>query len=107
MGCINFFLRKGFIPIIDLQSYPNVFNRFNVNESNKNPWEYFFYQPFGYRLNSIKKTSKIHYFECKSDNIRPNENIFYNNQIKNFWHKMSKIYLPIKKKSDFVSKNNY
>ena len=59
-------------------------NGFNVNEANKNPWEYFFYQPFGYRLNTIKNTKKAQYFECKSDILRPNENIFDNKKINNF-----------------------
>lgn len=64
IGCLSRFLSSGFIPIIDLQSFENIFNGFNI-KSNKNPWEYFFNQPFGYKLDDIKKYSKnIYYFKC-------------------------------------------
>ena len=97
LGCINSFIRKGFIPIIDLQSYENVFNGFNINRSNTNPWEYFFNQPFGYTLNNVKrKAKKIKYFNCKSSNFMPGGNIFYNKTLLNFWHKTAINYIPIK-----------
>lgn len=99
LGCIYSFLRKGIVPIIDLQSYENIFNGFNINESNKNPWEYFFSQPFGYTLNQIKKrTKKFKYFECQPNIFRPNDNIYLNKILINFWHKIANIYIPIKKK---------
>ena len=105
LGCINSFLEKGFIPIIDLQSYDNVLNGFNSKKSSKNPWEYFFYQPFGYKLNDIKKNAKeIHFFECKSNIFRPNENMLFNKTLINFWHKMAEIYIPIKEKMLYEAK---
>lgn len=108
LGCINEFLHKGFIPIIDLKSYENVFNDFKANKSNENPWEFFFYQPFDYKLKKIEKIAKkMQYFECNTNNFRPCENIFLNKKILNFWHIMSKNYIPIQNKILLEAKNIY
>ena len=40
LGCINKFLLEGYIPIVDLQSYNNIYNK--GNKSMYNPWELFF-----------------------------------------------------------------
>ena len=55
--CINTYINKGYIPIIDLLSYPNIFNGFNVSSLNKNPWEFFFEQPFSFSLDEVKKNA--------------------------------------------------
>ena len=96
---INKFLRKGLIPIIDLQSFGNAFNGFNAYKTRGNPWEFFFYQPFGYTLNNIiKYSTKIQYFECETNIFRPDEKIFFEQKFHNFWHIISKNYLSIKNK---------
>lgn len=58
LGCIKIFINKGYIPIIDQNSYPNIFNKFSPNYSNKNPWELYFNQPYGYSLENIRKYAK-------------------------------------------------
>ena len=40
--CITEYLNLGYIPIIDLQSFPNIFNGYNISITNSNPWEIFF-----------------------------------------------------------------
>ena len=100
IGCIQIFISKGYIPIIDLYSLPNIFNGYNVTSINKNPWEIFFNQPFGYTLkNVIKKSKNIKYFECYLDpSKRPNSSsIFINNILRNFWNIIANNYLTIKK----------
>ena len=98
LGCINYFLNKGFIPIIDLQSFKNIYNGYNISKTFDNPWEYFFYQPFGYSLNIVKKKFKnIKYFQCKIDIFRPNISIFFNKILNNYWHNISKNYASVKK----------
>ena len=88
LGCINHYLHKGFIPIIDLQSFNNVFNDFNANKSNGNPWEFFFDQPFGYTLNNIEKIAKkIQYFECEISIFRPGEKLFFDKINLGYYHK--------------------
>lgn len=100
IGCIQIFISKGYIPIIDLSSLPNIFNGYNITSIDKNPWEIFFYQPFGYTLkNIIKKGKNIKFFECNLDPTkRPNSStIFINNILRNFWNNIAENYIPIKK----------
>jgi hypothetical protein len=99
LGCINIYNNKGYFPIIDLSSFPNIFNKFNVNSVNENPWELFFDQPYGFQLKNIKKYAKhIQYANCYPNN-RPNtENVFINNSILKFWRYIAQKYIPIKKK---------
>ena len=97
LGCIKKYLSIGYIPIVDLQSFPNVYNKGNL--SNINPWEFFFQQPFNYSLEEVLKYAKnIQYFECTSKTDRPNEiNIYYNKTSINFWHFFTKKYMPLNK----------
>ena len=79
-----------------MQSSKNIFNEFNVIISNINPWEFFFDQSYGQRLENVKRKAKrIKYFECKSK-FRPRVSIFYNKILQSFWHNLSKFYMPIK-----------
>lgn len=95
LGCINEYLNKGYIPIIDLKSFRNVYNCYN--ESKNNPWEFFFVQPYGFTLEEVLNSSEqISYFSCSGEN-RPNEiNIYYNKALIDFWHYFAKKYMPIK-----------
>ena len=96
LGCINKYLNLGYIPIIDLKSFPNIYNCFNI--SNKNIWEIFFDQPYGFKLEEVLKMSKkLAYFECTSNENRPDPiNSYYNKLLIDFWHNFSKKYMPIK-----------
>lgn len=77
LGCINKFLQDGFVPIIDLQYFKNIFNGYNINSLNENPWEIFFHQPFNFTLNNVIKNGKnIKIFQCPSNYFRPNFYIF-------------------------------
>lgn len=79
LGCLVKYLKEGFIPIIDLQSFKNIFNGYNESTLNENPWEYFFNQPFGFTLNNVEKKGKfVRYFQCESNNFMPNSSIFHN-----------------------------
>ena len=80
-----------------MQSYINIFNEFNISKSNENPWEFYFDQPYGQSLDNLKKKVKsIKYFECRNNIFRPRKSIFYNKILQDFWHNLSKFYLPIK-----------
>ena len=104
-GCLSRFLITGFIPIIDLQSFKNILNGFNI-KSKQNPWEYFFNQPFGYKLDDIKKYSKnIYYFQCNNYFNCDINQIYNNTPLLSFYHTISKKYLPIKNK--LIKKSNF
>ena len=85
---------EGYIPIIDLQSFDNIYNK---NNKSNNPWELFFYQPFNYTLYEVKKYAKnITYLDCKSNFYRPNQNIYFNKSSMIFWHHFAKKYMAVK-----------
>ena len=96
LGCVHEYIINGYIPIIDLISHPNIFNGFNTNIT-KNPWEEFFFQPYKYTLESVKKYAKnIKYIQCYSGYKGPNFNVFNNLILKKFWHNFAHKYIPIK-----------
>ena len=96
LGCINNFLSSGQIPIVDLESFPNIFNGFN-DSFDENPWEYFFEQPFGYKLNEIKKYAKhIEYVRLWNCYTFPIHIIYNQTCLLDFYHSISTKYLPIK-----------
>ena len=89
LGCILTFIQKGYIPIIELNSFENVFNCFNISSNDSNPWEVFFNRSFGYTLNEvISKAKNIEHFKCYHTEImRPSEISIYQNQLTiNFYH---------------------
>ena len=48
-------MNDGYIPIVDLQFFNNVYNKYNKSF---NPWELFFNQPFNYTLLQVIKYGK-------------------------------------------------
>ena len=106
IGCVNRYILEGYVPVIDMKSYPNPYNNFSV--SNKtNPWEYLFEQPFGYKLEEVLQNAKNkEYFNCHDESInRPSETtIYYNKVLIDFWHDASKKYLPIK--NEIINESN-
>ena len=106
LGCINYFISKGYIPIIDLSSFPNVFNRYKPSLS-QNPWELYFNQPFKHSLREVKqKANTIKYFKCVSTLPRPNDGSFLLNKVLiNYWHNIANIYMPIKEEIIIESNN--
>ena len=100
LSCIRKYIKKGFIPILEVETYPNVFNGYKNNSISKNPWEYFFDQPFGYTYeNVIKKGKNIKYINCKRDSTTPQYTSFDESKIiLDFWHIIAQKYIPIKNK---------
>ena len=98
LGCFITTISSERIPIIDLSSFPNVFNDFNPTDTNL--WEYFFEQPYYLTLNEIKeKAKKKDIIECGADNnMIPNYKDIYSKIYSlNFYHNFVKKYIPIKK----------
>lgn len=101
--CIYQYLNKGYIPIIDLKSSPNVINGFNTSKSNC--WELFFEQPFGYTLDEILNNSnKINYLHNPVCEKTLNDTIFDNEIERDFWHHFANKYLPVKSELINLSK---
>ena len=98
LGCILKYLSDGYIPIIDVGSFENVFNSFKENSSS-NPWELLFNQPFGYTLEEVKKNAKnITNLPCSWTNMAPSEIEIYKSQLNiNFHREMARKYMSVKK----------
>jgi hypothetical protein len=99
ISCLHKYINNGYIPILDLSLFPNIFNQFNNKSfgNDYNPWELFFNQPFEYKLKNVKKyAKKIKYINCNPKN-RPDTNIYRNRLFLNFWHNVALKYIPIKK----------
>jgi len=95
---------QGFVPIIELESYKNAMNGFKISPLKRNPWEYYFNQPFGYNYSYIKKKAKSKkHFECKSE-IRPNKINFLNKEYMDYWRKIAKQFIPIK--NEIIKESN-
>ena len=96
LGCLESFINQGYIPIVDLYSFPNVFNGFKANSTKNNPWEYYFHQPLCYTLKDvIKKAKNYKYSKCRV--LGPKFTDFYNKTISiSYWHDFAKKYIPIK-----------
>jgi len=105
LGCVNKYILEGYVPIIDMQSYPNPYNNFTTTK--KNPWEFLFEQPFGYTLQEVLNNAKHKYsFDCIQNNHRPSETqVYYNKVLIDFWHDISKKYIPIKNEIIIESNN--
>lgn len=98
LGCLNYFILKGYIPIIDQMSYPNYYNKFNNNSIINNPWEIFFNQIYGLKLKEVlKKAKKIKFIKCRPKYF-PHSSLIYKDKTSIlFWHNFYKKYIPIKK----------
>ena len=68
---IHSYLIEGYIPIIDLKSFPNIINGFNTKNSNH--LELFFEQPFGYTLEVLKKAKYIKCVKYSDCQPKPDE----------------------------------
>ena len=90
------YLLEGFIPIIDIKSFPNIINGFNIYKPNY--WELFFEQPFGYSLESVLKNAKnITYINCDDCEPRPDPQYMLLNEPNiYFWHNFAYKYMPLK-----------
>lgn len=99
LGCIITFLDLGYIPLIEVSSFPNVFIGENVSTNyDKDPWEQFFNQPCGYKLNEIKNKTNVKYLECEcSDNMPSEKELYSNKTLIEYYHKIAQKYMSVKK----------
>ena len=93
------YLTKGYIPIIDLKSYPNIINGFDTKKNNI--WEIFFVQPFGYNLEEVmKKAKKIKMINEPWKVCTPwpdQRNLPFEESKRYFWYNFAKKFSPIKR----------
>jgi len=61
---INYFTKKKYTLVIDMQNNDNQYLD-GIEIGKENAWEYFFEQPFGYTLDSIKDSKNVYYIKSK------------------------------------------
>ena len=95
LGCIINYLKHGYIPILEVASFSNIFT--GNNKPKDNPWEEFFNQPCGYTLNEVIKMKDVKIFKCECVCDMPDEKTIYSNTIMlNYHHKIQEKYMSIK-----------
>ena len=96
LGCIINYLKHGYIPILDVGSFTNIFTGYK--EVDNNLWEEFFEQPCGYTLAQVVKMKNIQISECQCVCDMPDEKTVYSNNIMwNYHHQIQEKYMSVKK----------
>ena len=96
LGCIINYLKHGYIPILDVGSFTNIFTGYK--EPGDNPWEEFFEQPCGYTLAQVVKMKNIQISECQCVCDMPDEKTVYSNNIMwDYHHQIQEKYMSVKK----------
>ena len=96
LGCIINYLKHGYIPILDVGSFTNIFTGYK--EVDNNLWEEFFEQPCGYTLAQVVKMKNIQISECQCVCDMPDEKTVYSNNIMwDYHHQIQEKYMSVKK----------
>ena len=104
LGCIINYLKHGYIPILEVGSFWNVFIGYKI--PGDNPWEEFFNQPCGYTFEEVVKMKDVEIFECECVSDMPDEKTIYSNNIMwDYHHKIQEKYMSVKKKIYNEAKN--
>lgn len=94
LGYISYAIRKNYIPIVDMQTYKNIYNK----NTDINSWDIFFQQPCNYSLNDIKNAKNVIISPVYPSKFRPNDSMFYFKNkywYLNYWKSVAKKYLKI------------
>ena len=103
---INYFLyakKRGFIPIVDMENFPTIYNEKNKINFTQNAWEYYFQNLNKYRLQDIYKSKNVYFTDSrfiKGMNLDTNSN----NLRKNFKIIKIKKHL-LKKEKNYFDRN--
>lgn len=100
LAWIEYALRNGYIPVIDMKNYANTFHK--ENEVGKiNTYEYFFEQPCNISVDEALKSGKARYIWKDIPDFHPNESLdfLYNEDIVNYYHRLAKKYVRFSPKT--------
>ncbi len=103
---INYFLyskKRCFIPIVDMENFPTIYNEKNKIDYTRNAWEYYFQNLNKYKLKEVYKSKNVYFTDSKFiEGMHLDTNV--NNLKKNF--KIIKIKKNlIKKEKKYFNKN--
>lgn len=98
LGLINYALKQGYIPVVDMQSTANTYlnSEFIGKE---NAWEYYFEQPKGYSIDDIKHSKNI--ILSGKETLKtcgyPGRSIVKDMKLRNMWKETANSYLKVNK----------
>lgn len=96
LGHIKYAMKKGWIPIIDMQNYRNT--HMNPKQKGKeNSWEYYFKQPEDITLDEVYKSAHVVMSTKKIREDMPNISMDFmgNEKVIEEWRKLANRYIPI------------
>ena len=98
LGLIAYALGKGYVPVIDMENYENMFLE-HSDIGKKNAWEFFFEQPCGYSIEDISRSKNVIYSQAVNLNWfqYPGIDVVRDKVIRKKWHELYKKYVVIKK----------
>lgn len=94
MGHIRYALRNGWIPIVDMQNYPNaLLEEYEVGA--KNAWEFYFKQPCNYCLEEVYNSKNVILSSGFPHQVYPNDTMefFTRRELIQMWHRYFQKYL--------------
>ena len=99
MGLVDYALKKGYIPVIDMQNCKNTYLE-DDKVGKENAWEYFFKQPCGYGLEDIKNAQNVILSNglITSETIYPDFRIMEDKGMFTYWHELFQKYFKISDK---------
>lgn len=56
---LDYALKKKYLPIVDMQNFPTIYNEKQAISGTKNSWDYFFYPLSNYNLDDVYKSAKV------------------------------------------------
>ena len=91
---IQYALKKGYVPVIDMQNYKNMYLD-EVSQGKENAWEYYFLQPCDCTLNDIAHSRNIilGMGGGKASRRKNNSRIIFDKEIMRDWHNVYKKYI--------------
>lgn len=96
MGMVDYALKKGYIPVIDMQNGRNTYLD-DDKVGKENSWEYFFKQPCGYSLEDIKKAKNVILSGglITEKNSYPDFSIMENEDLFAYWYQVFQRYFKL------------
>lgn len=93
LGGINYCIKNNLIPIIDMQSYENIYGGGRINS-----WELFFEQPMGIGL---EKAENPIYLDCDEieDRLNTSMDVLTNEKKISYWRKLCRQYIKFSRAS--------
>jgi hypothetical protein len=76
LGHINYAVSQGYVPIVDMKNYKNIYLEDN-EVGFKNSWEYFFTQPYGetYTLEEVYQSKRVIFSSMEPKSPRPDDDM--------------------------------